>query len=210
MTMRDRGCLIVLSGPSGSGKDTILHEYLARHPQVKFSMSSITRPMRPGEVEGEKYHFIPREDFEELVRQGQMLEYAEYCGNYYGTPRRPIEEWLEQGFTVLVEVDVQGANQIHALMPEAVRLFVMPPSMEVLRRRLIGRKTESEEVAAARLREAVREIENAKEYDYIVINDVLEDAVASMAGIIESEKVRVKRMIPWINEVLNDAESFDW
>ena len=207
--MRDRGCLFVLSGPSGSGKDTILKEYLAGHPEVKFSISSITRPMRPGEQEGDKYHFIPREEFERLIGQGEMLEYAEYCGNYYGTPRRPIEQWLEQGFTVLVEVDVQGADQIHALMPEAVRLFVMPPSMEVLRRRLLGRKTESDEVARARLREAAREIARAKEYDYIVINDVLEDAVASMTGIIESEKVRVPRMIPWINEVLNDAESFD-
>lgn len=207
--MRDRGCLFVLSGPSGSGKDTILSEYLRQHPEVKFSISSVTRAMRPGEQEGEKYHFISKEEFEAMAQSGQMLEYAEYCGNYYGTPRGPIEAWLEQGFTVLVEVDVQGGNQIHSLMPEAIRLFVMPPSMEVLRRRLLGRKTESDEVAAARLREAAREIENAKAYDYIVINDVLEDAVASLSGIIESEKVRVSRMIPWINEVLNDAESVD-
>ncbi len=207
--MRDRGCLFVLSGPSGSGKDTILSEYLKAHPEVKFSISSITREMRPGEVEGEKYHFISREEFDDLVQKGQMLEHAEFCGNCYGTPRAPIEAWLEQGFTVLVEVDVQGGNQIHSLMPEAVRLFVMPPSMEVLRRRLLGRKTESPEAAEARLNEAKREIENAKAYDYIIINDVLEDAVASLSGIIESEKVRVSRMIPWINEVLNDAESVD-
>lgn len=207
--MKDRGCLFVLSGPSGSGKDTILREYLKGHPEVKFSISSITRAMRPGEVEGEKYHFISKAEFEDMVRRDQMLEYAQYCGNYYGTPRRPIEEWLEQGFTVIVEVDVQGADQICAKLPEAVRLFVMPPSMEVLRRRLLGRKTESDEVAAARLREAVREIESAKRYDYVVINDVLEDAVASLSSIIESEKLRVSRMIPWINEVLNNAESFD-
>ena len=110
---------------------------------------------------------------------------------------------------MIIEVDVQGADQICAKLPEAVRLFVMPPSMEVLRRRLLGRKTESDEVAAARLREAAREIESAKRYDYVVINDVLEDAVASLSGIIESEKLRVSRMIPWINEVLNNAESFD-
>lgn len=204
-----RGSLFVLSGPSGSGKDTILHAFLAKHPEVKFSISSITRSMRPGETEGEKYHFIARETFEQMVRDGQMLEYAEYCGNYYGTPRRPIEEWLEQGLTVLVEVDVQGAAQIHAAMPEAIRLFVMPPSMGVLRRRLLGRATESEEVAAARLAQAVNEIECGKQYDYIIINDVLEDAVDTLSGIVESEKVRTSRMLSWINEVLKDAESVD-
>ena len=204
MTKSD-GCLFILSGPSGSGKDTLLQQVLAARPDMRFSISTITRPMRPGEVEGEKYHFISCEEFDRLVAADQMLEHATYCGNSYGTPRAPIETWLAEGRDVLVEVDVQGARQIKQKMPGTVMLFVMPPSLAVLRKRLTGRHTDSAEAVEVRLQAAAREIETAREYDYLIINDDLQQAVDDFCGIIASEKLRVSRMTSIINEVLTDA-----
>ena len=183
-----KGNLIVLSGPSGSGKDTVLAQLLKKDKDITLSISSITRPMRVGEVEGEKYHFISREEFEELIKNDSLLEYNIFVGNYYGTPKKAVEESLLNGKDVILEIDVNGADQIRAKCPEAVSVFIMPPSYEELKRRLTGRGTDSQEVIERRLKEALGEMERAKDYDYVVKNDILDKAVMDVLNIILSHR----------------------
>ena len=202
-----KGGVFILSGPSGSGKDTILQELFRRCPDLKFSISSITRPMRKGETEGEKYHFISRESFEDMIKNGELLEYNEYVGNYYGTPRKPVEEAVENGNDIFIEVDVNGAANIRKALPEAVSIFVMPPSYGELFRRLSGRGSETPEVIARRMENAVGEIKRATEYDFVVINDDLSCAVDDMIKIISGSSFLLKRKKQFIDEVLCHAES---
>ncbi len=197
-----KGKLFIFSGPSGSGKDSILQGALKKHPEIKLSISSITRPMRVGEVEGEKYHFISRDEFEELLANDMFLEHNVFVGNYYGTPRQPVEECLENGTDMIVEIDVNGAAQVMEKMPEAVSIFVMPPSLEVLKQRLSGRGTDTPEIVEKRLNEALREIECAVKYDYIIVNDKLEEAIDDLLTVILSERLRTERNKKIINEVL--------
>ena len=166
--------------------------------------------MRPGEKEGEKYRFISKTAFEDMIQKGEMLEYAEYCGNFYGTPKGPIIDWLKAGKSVIVEVDVQGAKKIYDAMPQAVKIFVMPPSMEVLKQRLLGRKTESEAAARKRLEAAVKEISQAREYHYILTNDKLEYAVLLLESVLTAEAIKTNQMQNLIDEVLQDAQSIHW
>ena len=210
MATNETGQLFIISGPSGSGKDTIIEQYRACHPDMQFSISHITRPIRGNEIPGQKYHFTDRESFLRMVEQDEMLEYAEYCGNFYGTPRAPIEKWLADGFHTIVEVDVQGAMKIKSKMPDAVMVFIMPPSMQVLEKRLLGRNTESEEAARKRLHSAVKEIACAREYDYIIVNDDLQDAVKVFESIVTAQDAKTERMQKLINEVLKNAESLHW
>lgn len=205
-----RGTLFILSGPSGSGKDTVLCKLLALRPEVKLSISSITRAMREGEKEGEKYHFISREEFESMLAAGELLEHNVYLGNYYGTPRRPVEEALAAGRDIILEIDVNGAEKVRALMPEAVSVFIMPPSLAVLEKRLSGRGTEDAETVHKRLKEAVGEIARAAAYDYIVVNDELDEAVNAFASIIVGERARIEKQKYLIEEVLQDVESRNW
>ena len=198
-----KGRLFIISGPSGSGKDTVLSQVLKTYPDLKFSISSITRPMREGEKEGEKYHFISREEFEDMIKNDRLLEHNVFVGNYYGTPREPVEKCIEAGEDIFVEIDVNGAAQIREKAKDALSIFIMPPSMSVLRARLTGRGTETPELIEKRLEAAAKEIARADEYDYIVINDVLEDAVADVNAIIRSDRAREERNVGIAQRVLN-------
>ncbi len=186
----NRGKLYIISGPSGSGKDSVLAGVFAAIPELAFSISSITRPMRKGEKEGEKYHFISREEFETMLKNDELLEHNVFVGNYYGTPIKPVIETLESGKDMMIEVDVNGADQIRKKMPEAKSFFVMPPSLEVLRKRLSGRGTDSAEIVEKRLNEAAGEMERAKEYDYVIINGELQDAVDEVVKIIRENSLK--------------------
>ena len=199
----NKGRLFIISGPSGSGKDTVLSQVLKTYPDLKFSISSITRPMREGEKEGEKYHFISREEFEDMIKNDRLLEHNVFVGNYYGTPREPVEKCIEAGEDIFVEIDVNGAAQIREKAKDALSIFIMPPSMSVLRARLTGRGTETPELIEKRLEAAAKEIARADEYDYIVINDVLEDAVADVNAIIRSDRAREERNEGIAQRVLN-------
>ncbi len=189
--MPDRGCLIVISGPSGAGKTSICKVLLEQLPGTVWSVSVTTRPPRPGEVNGQSYKFVSKEEFEAKQKAGELLESAEYIGHRYGTPRRPVEEALAAGRNVVMEIDVQGGMQVAKKMPESVRIFVLPPNMESLRARLEGRRTEAAEQLARRLTEADGEIAIARDsgcYKHFVVNDVLETTVEQVRRIIEQER----------------------
>ena len=197
-----KGRLIIVSGPSGSGKDTILKKVFEKMPDIKFSISSITRPMRPGEVEGEKYHFVSREYFEDMIKNDLLLEYNNYVGNYYGTPKAPVDEVVEKGGEIIIEVDVNGASNIKKKIDNAVSIFIMPPSFEVLKDRLSSRGTDADEVVKKRLETALEEISSAENYDYIVVNDNLDEAVDDFITIIKSDRHATSRQKYLIKEVL--------
>ncbi len=197
-----KGGVFVVSGPSGSGKDTVLKGLFAENPDILFSISSITRAMRPGEREGEKYNFISREHFEEMIKNDLLLEHNVFVGNYYGTPRIPVEKAVSEGRDIIIEVDVNGAAQIRKKLPEAVTVFIMPPSFEELKRRLVGRGTESEELIEKRLRSALDEIKRAEEYDYIIVNDDAAAASQSLMSVIKACRLKTERQKNIINEVL--------
>ncbi len=197
-----RGKLFIVSGPSGSGKDTVLKGVFEKHPEIRLSISSVTRGMRVGEKEGEKYHFISRDEFEQLLKDDMLLEHNVFVGNYYGTPKAPVEECLDNGGDMILEIDVNGASQVKAKMEDAISIFIMPPSFEELKRRLTGRGTETAEVVRQRLQAALGEIECAKNYDYIVVNDDLDEAVNDLLSIIISERLRINRQKQIIDEVL--------
>ncbi len=203
----NNGQLIIVSGPSGSGKDTVLSEVFKLRPELKFSISSITRAMREGEVQDGKYHFISKEEFEEALKNGEMLEHNIYLGNYYGTPKAPVDEAIKNDEDIIVEVDINGAEKVRGVYPNAISVFIMPPSFEVLKNRLSSRGTETEEQIEGRLKIAIDEIGNAEKYDYIVINDDLSQAVSDLVAIIVSDRSKKERKINIINEVLKDAES---
>lgn len=198
-----KGRVYIISGPSGSGKDTLMKRVFEKIPEMAFSISSITRPMRPGEVEGEKYNFISRERFLEMIANDELLEHNMFVGNYYGTPKSPVVNCVEKGQDMLIEVDVNGAMQIREKMPDAVSIFVMPPSLEVLKNRLTGRGTDSAEVIEKRLNEALREIAGAVDYDYIVVNDDLDIAVNDFVSIVSVDKFKTDRNTGLINKILN-------
>lgn len=206
----NKGQLFILSGPSGSGKDTVLKRLRELHPEVKLSISAVTRQMREGESEGEKYNFITKEKFLELLHSGRLLEHNEYLGNYYGTPKDPVDLAIAAGDDIILEIDVNGAENVLKVEPDAVTIFIMPPSLPILEQRLAGRGTEAPEVIRCRLKEAVREIRRAGEFQYIVVNGDLDDAVANLCAIFKSERSRFKRNKYIIDEVLHDVESFNW
>ena len=188
-----KGKLFIISGPSGSGKDTVLSCLLSKHTEIKLSISSITRPMRNGEVEGQKYHFISREEFESMIENDQLLEHNVFVGNYYGTPKAPVEKMLAEGKDVILEIEPQGAMKVMDQYPEGVFIFIFPPSMEELRNRLRGRGTEEEDVIAKRLARAEQELTLAEKYSYYVINNTVEEAKTKIEAIISSEKLRKER-----------------
>ena len=202
--MSTKGDVFLFSGPSGSGKDTILKEVFKRYPDLQFSISTTTRPKRDPS-DDEKYTFLSKEAFEEGIAQGGLLEYARYCENYYGTPAAPIETWRKEGLDVVVECEVQGALQIMKSLPDVVSIFIMPPSLAVLKKRLSGRNTESAEATEKRIQTAIGEIKQADAYQYLVINDALEDAVDLVCHIIETHRASMKRNTNTIHEVLENA-----
>lgn len=186
--MNNSGILVVFSGPSGSGKGTVLARYFAAHPEAAFSVSATTRAPRPGEADGVNYHFVSRERFEEMIAQGEVLEYTQYNGNYYGSPAGPIREALEKGRDVVLEIEVEGAMQVRERFPEALLVFVLPPSFGELERRLTGRGTETPEQIAGRLAAARRELALAPRYDYLLVNDRVEEAAQKLGEIIAAAK----------------------
>lgn len=200
-----RGTLIVLSGPSGSGKSTAVAELLRRRNDYYFSISATTREPRPSEQHGVSYWFVSRERFEEMVRQEELLEHAEYVGNYYGTPAAPIDEALEQGRNVLLDIEVKGAMQIRARRPDAVLIFMVPPSYEELRRRLSNRGDTAPELVEKRLQKALEEIQSAPEYDYIVISETVEGVANEMEAILDAEKCEAAKRAQFVKEVFFNA-----
>lgn len=191
----NKGTLIIISGPSGSGKDTVLARVFEKMPELEFSISSVSREMRTGEVDGQKYNFISREKFEDMIKNDQLLEYNVYLGNYYGTPRGPVDACIERGGEIVLEIDVNGAENVIKKCTDCFSIFIMPPSLEVLKARLTGRGTETAEVVAERLKQATYEIGKAKNYDYIVVNDNLNECVDDVIGIIKAERLSASRRV---------------
>jgi len=199
------GLLVVLSGPSGVGKDTVLKEFLRHNPDCVLSISATTRQPRPGEEPGRDYFFMSTEKFGGLVAQGEMLEYAEYAGNYYGTPRDFVDTLLAQGKNVILEIEVKGAMQIKETRPDAVFVFVMPPSFHSLQERLSKRNTEPSWALKKRLKAARFEIAHATEYDYIIVNDSVEECRRSLESVIAAAALSTPHMKEFLEEVYRDA-----
>ncbi|MFQ6831976.1 guanylate kinase [Butyricicoccus pullicaecorum] len=187
------GKLFVFTGPSGTGKGTILSQVLACEPQLRLSVSATTRQPREGEVNGVHYWFMSQAEFENKIEHDAFLEHACYVGNYYGTPEQPVNDQLAEGYDVILEIEVQGAMQIHKKRPDAIMVFVAPPSMEELSNRLHGRGTESTEKVAARLAQAETELSHQSEFDYVIVNDDLGEAIADLRAILRAERCRVVR-----------------
>ena len=205
MKMTDRGILVILSGPSGSGKDTVLNKFLDGRNDAKVSVSMTTRAKREDEVDGVNYYFVSREYFEKKLSEDKMLEYAEYAGNLYGTPKAPVDEMLAEGKAVILKIEIQGADKIRKLYPDVVSIFLMPPSATVLENRLRGRNSEDEETINHRLVIAKEEMRRAADYDYVVINDTVENAAAGIETIINAERRKTFRNKNIISEVINNV-----
>ncbi len=200
----NKGRLIVFSAPSGCGKGTMLAEIL-KNEKFRCSVSATTRSRREGEIDGVNYHFLTREDFESRINAEQFLEHAEYCGNYYGTLMSEVDSYLDKGINVILEIEVQGAMKIREKRPEALFVFIAPPSVAELTRRLKKRGTETDEVIAERVSQAAGEIAAAEKYDYIIVNDALEDAVSDFFAVIRAEELKSENMGEILNEVLKNA-----
>ncbi|NLY85202.1 MAG: guanylate kinase [Tissierellia bacterium] len=197
-----KGFLLIISGPAGTGKGTVCKELLKRNKDIVFSVSATTRQPRVGEVDGVNYYFVTKEKFESMIENDEFLEYAYVHTNYYGTPKKFVLDQIEKGEIVLLEIDVQGAMQIKKNFSEAVFIFLLPPTMEELKNRIVKRGTETEEDINRRYENAFKELDFVGNYDYFVINDVVEDAVADIEAIIRAEKLRVKRHSDIKNKVL--------
>lgn len=198
-----RGSLIVISAPSGCGKGTVINGLLKNDSEHRWlSVSTTSREMRSNDIPGVTYNFVSKEEFEKKIEEGYFLEYTNYVGNYYGTPKENIREKLNQGIDVILEIEIEGAKKIKQLVPEALFIFIMPPSLKVMVERLKKRGTDSKEKILERFHTAYKEINEVTKYNYVVVNDVLEDAIDKVEAIIMSEKCRVDR----IEEVYLDTK----
>lgn len=205
--MKRRGILVVVSGFSGAGKGTLMKQLVKTYDTYALSVSMTTRSPRPGEEEGKEYFFVTPEKFEEKIASEGLIEYAVYCGNYYGTPREYVEMQLERGKDVILEIEIQGALKVKERFPSALLLFVTPPSMKELKRRLLGRGTETEDVVRSRLSRACEEAEGIEKYDYLVVNDELDTCVKEMHALIQgahSAPVRNREFIENIRMQLKE------
>lgn len=208
MKMRRKGILIVVSGFSGVGKGTLMKQLVHSYDNYALSVSMTTRQPRPGESDGKEYFFVSREVFEKTIAENGLIEYANYCGNYYGTPKEYVEKQLEKGKDVILEIEIQGALKVREQFPTALLLFVMPPSAQELKKRLEGRGTETEEVIAKRLKRATEEAEGIENYDFIVINDKLEECVKEMHGLILAAHETPDRNQEFIDNMRKELEAF--
>jgi guanylate kinase len=188
------GFLLVVSGPSGAGKGTLVERLMAARPECVFSISSTTRPMRPGEVDGVQYEFVTKQEFERRRGADLFLEWAQVHDQFYATPVGPVDDNVRAGRVVVLDIDVQGGASVRRARPDAVSVFVSPPSFEVLEKRLRARNTDHPEVVARRLQNAPEEMAQYREYDYLIVNDELENAAARLIAIVDAERVRVRRM----------------
>ena len=209
MIRKNRGILTVVSGFSGSGKGTIMKELMKKYAgSYALSISATTRNPRSGETDGVEYFFRTKEQFEQMIKDDALIEYAQFVGNYYGTPKAYVEDQLEAGKDVILEIEIQGALKVKEKFPDTLLLFVTPPSADELKNRLIGRGTETMDVIESRLARAVEEAEGIESYDYLVVNDVLEDCVEEVHQIIKNEHYRVNRNEPAIQEMRNELKAF--
>ena len=199
--MKEKGILIVVSGFSGSGKGTIMKEMMRQYDNYALSISATTRNPRPGEEDGREYFFKTVEEFEKMIAKDELIEYARYVDNYYGTPRAYVEEQLDAGKDVILEIEIQGALKVKEKFPETLLLFVTPPTAKELRNRLVGRGTETMDVIVFRMNRAKEEAEGMDQYDYLIINDVLQDCVEQMHRIIQGEHRRSFRNIEFIENM---------
>ena len=206
--MNTHGILIVVSGFSGSGKGTIMKELLKRYDNYALSISATTRAPREGETDGREYFFKTREEFEKMIAKEELIEYAEYVNNYYGTPRAYVEEQLTAGKDVILEIEIQGALKVKKKFPDTLLLFVTPPSAEELRKRLIGRGTETMEVIEQRMQRAIEESDGMESYDYYVINDDLDTCVKQVHELIQSAHCKKSHNTAFIKELQQDMNCF--
>lgn len=200
--VEDKGILFILSGPSGVGKGTVRARLFERDDRLKYSISVTTRNKRPGEVDGVDYFFKTKEEFEQLIKEDKLLEYAKYVDNYYGTPREYVETTLAKGYDVLLEIEVQGAMQVQKSFPDGVFIFLFPPSLTELKNRILNRGTESEELIQSRMTKALSEIDMVHEYDYVVVNDDIDQAVDKIQAIIQSEHCKRERVAKYYQRML--------
>ena len=198
--------VFIISAPSGSGKSTLVHRLLQSVPGLSFSISYTTRPPRPSETNGVDYIFISRAEFELRLARGEFLEYAEVFGNYYGTHRSTFEKAAHSGQDLVLDIDVQGARQLKVAIPEAISIFVLPPSREVLEQRLRARSQDSEEVIRRRLKGAAEEVHNYTQYDYVLINRELEESAARLATVVKAERLRKVKMEEEVRPILDSFE----
>lgn len=203
-----KGILVVVSGFSGAGKGTVMKELLRRYENYALSVSVTTRNPRPGEEDGREYFFRTKEEFEKLIREDALIEYARYVENYYGTPRSYVEEKLSEGKDVILEIEIQGAMKVKEKIPEALLVFITPPSVEELKNRLEGRGTETAEVIASRMSRAGEEAEGMDAYDYLVVNDDLDECVERMHQIIMSEHFRTERNTAFVQKIQEESRAF--
>ena len=190
----ERGSLVIISGPSGCGKGTLISKYLEDHDNAWLSISCTSRAIRPGDVPNQTYYFLTEDEFKEKIENNELLEYNYYNGNYYGTPKEYIEEKLQSGKDVILEIDVNGAANVKKILPESICIFILPPTMKELRRRLVGRGTETKDKILDRFRTAYKEINRLTDYNYVVTNDDLEDALKKIDAIIFAAKCDVDRI----------------
>lgn len=206
--MSKKGVLVVVSGFSGAGKGTLMRALMNRYMNYALSVSATTRAPREGEEDGREYFFKTREEFEQLIKEDALIEYAQYVGNYYGTPKAYVEKELESGRDVILEIEIQGALKVKEKIPDALLLFVAPPSAGELKRRLVGRGTETPEVIGARLQRAAEEAEGMERYDYLLINDELEQCVEEMHQVIQSQHHKVSENLSLIKQIGNELKVF--
>lgn len=204
MLIEEKGILFILSGPSGVGKGTVRKQLFNKKTDLKYSISMTTRGKRRGEIDGVDYFYKTKKEFEQLIEQNQLLEYAQYVNNYYGTPRTYVEQMLAKGHDVFLEIEVQGALQVKENFPEGVFIFLFPPSLEELKNRIVSRGTESNDLVLNRLKEARKEIEMMDAYDYVVVNDQVDHAVAKVESIIQSEHLKRERIAKQYKKILED------
>ena len=208
LEMKDKGLLLVISGFSGAGKGTVVKRLLEQHNDYALSISATTRSPREGEQDGREYFFKSKEEFEKMIEASELIEYARYVDNYYGTPKAYVEEQLKEGKNVILEIEIQGALNIKSMFPDAVLLFIMPPSAKELERRLVGRGTEDEATIRARLSRASEEAQGVENYNYIVINDDVDSCVETKDAIDESERRQAANNINLINNIKEELKAY--
>ena len=206
--MKKQGTLVVVSGFAGTGKGTVMKELLKRYDSYALSISATTRNPRPGEVDGREYFFKTTEEFEQMIKDNEFVEHACYVGNYYGTPKKYVQEQLAEGKDVILEIEIQGALNIKSQFPNALLLFIAPPSADVLKERLVGRGTETQEVIEQRLARAVEESRGIENYDYLVVNDDLDECVENVHQMIQSAGWKMSRRLEDVEELRKQISKF--